>query len=278
MKLMPNICAGAAVTAAVLLITARPVPAQDTVGKTTAPGPKSSMNEFSVDATHSMALFRVRHFGAGAFWGRFNTVSGTIQHDPSTKTGLRLDVAIDIASVDTGSEQLDTHVKSSDFFNVDEFATATFKSTSARLIAEKMYEVQGELTMHGVSKNITAKVEWLGTLAGRRGERCGFETTFTVKRSEFGMTYGVEQGVLGDDVRIVVGLEAIKRQEGEQAGARGGRRPDLMARFDSNGDGKIQKEELPERIRPRFDEFDADGDGVLSAEELTAMRRNRSQR
>ena len=141
-----------------------------------------------------------------------------------------------------------------------------------------MYEVQGKLTMHGVSKNITANVEWLGTLAGGRGERCGFETTFTVKRSEFGMTYGVEQGVLGDDVRIVVGLEAIKRTEGEQAGSPGGGRRNMMSRLDSNGDGKIQKDELPERMRPRFDELDTDGDGALSAEELQAMRRNRPPR
>ena len=272
MKLMPNICAGAAVTTAVLLITAGPVPAQDAVGKTAAPGSTSSVNEFSVDSTHSMALFRVRHFGAGAFWGRFNTVSGTIQHDPSTKTGLRVDVAIDIASVDTGSEDLDRHVKSADFFNVEEFATATFKSTSAKLIGERMYEVQGKLTMHGVSKNITANVEWLGTLAGRRGERCGFETTFTVKRSEFGMSYGVAQGVLGDSTRIVVAIEAVKRVEGGQAGSRGGRQG-MMARFDTNGDGKIQKDELPERMRSRFDELDADGDGALTAEELMAMRR-----
>ncbi len=275
MKLMPSICAGAAVTAAVLLITARPVPAQDTVGKAAAPSSTSSMSEYSVDSTHSMALFRVRHFGAGAFWGRFNTVSGTIQHDPSTKTGLRVDVAIDIASVDTGSERLDNHVKSADFFNVEEFATATFKSTSAKLIGERMYEVQGELTMHGVSKNITANVEWLGTLAGPRGERCGFETTFTVKRSEFGMSYGVEQGVIGNETRIVVAIEAIKRQDDEQGGPRGGGQRNLMGRLDSNGDGKIQKDELPERMRARFDELDTDGDGALSAEELQAMRRNR---
>ena len=74
-----------------------------------------------------------------------------------------------------------------------------------------------------------------------------------------------------------VGLEAIKRTEGEQAGSPGGARRNMMSRFDSNGDGKIQKDELPERMRPRFDELDTDGDGALSAEELQAMRRNRPQ-
>ena len=272
MKVMPAIFAGAAVTTAALLITARPAPAQDAPGKTAAKSSASSMSEFSIDSTHSMALFRVRHFGAGAFWGRFNTVSGTIKHDPSTKSGLQIDVVIDIASVDTGSSQLDEHVQSSDFFNVEEFPTATFKSTSAKLIGDKMYEVRGEFTMHGVSKNITANVEWLGTLAGRRGERCGFETTFTVKRSDYGMSYGVAQGVLGDETRIVVAIEAVKRDEGERTGSRGGRQG-MMARFDTNGDGKIQKEELPERMRSRFDELDTDGDGALTTEELMARRR-----
>ncbi len=273
MKFMPSICAGAAVATAAFLITARPASAQDAPGKTAAPSSTSSMSEFSIDPTHSMALFRVRHFGAGAFWGRFSTVSGTIKHDPSKKTGLRVDVVIAIASIDTGSSQLDEHVKTSDFFNVEKFPTATFKSTSAKLIGDRMYEVQGELTMHGVSKNITANVEWLGTLAGRRGERCGFETTFTVKRSEFGMSYGVAQGVLGDETRIVVAIEAVKRPKGEQGGPRGDRRRNMMGRFDTNGDGKIQKEDLPERMRSRFDELDADGDGALTAEELMAMRR-----
>lgn len=272
MKFIPSICACAAVTTAALLITARPAPAQDAPGKTAAKSSASSMSEFSIDSTHSMALFRVRHFGAGAFWGRFNTVSGTIKHDPSTQTGLQVDVVIDIASIDTGSSQLDEHVKTPDFFNVEEFPTATFKSTSAKLIGDKMYEVRGEFTMHGVSKNITANVEWLGTLAGRRGERCGFETTFTVKRSEYGMSYGVAQGVIGDETRIVVAIEAVKGGEGERTGSRGGRQG-MMARFDTNGDGKIQKDELPERMRSRFDELDVDGDGALTAEELMAMRR-----
>jgi polyisoprenoid-binding protein YceI len=70
-----------------------------------------------------------------------------------------------------------------------------------------MWDVAGDLTMHGVTKPIAAKVEMVGMSDGRRGKVAGFEATFTVDRSEFGMSYGVEQGGIGKDVRVIVGLE-----------------------------------------------------------------------
>jgi polyisoprenoid-binding protein YceI len=84
----------------------------------------------------------------------------------------------------------------------------SFKSTSAKKGANGMFEVAGDLTMHGVTKPITAMVEITG-MSSMMGERGGAEATFTVKRSEFGMTYGVEKGVIGDMVKVVVGLEGV---------------------------------------------------------------------
>ena len=85
----------------------------------------------------------------------------------------------------------------------------TFKSTSAKKGANGMFEVAGDFSMHGVTKSVTAMVEVTGesTMMGARG---GIEATFTVKRSDWGMTYGVEKGAIGDSVRVVVGLEGIK--------------------------------------------------------------------
>ena len=163
---------------------------------------------YGVDGVHSCAMFRVQHAGAGQFWGRFNVVEGTfsMSNDPA-----RMAFAIDIPveSVDTRTDKLDGHLKSPDFFNAAKFPKMSFKSTGAKKGANGMIEVMGDFTMHGVTKPVTAMVEVTG-VSDMMGGRAGVEATFTVKRSEFGMTYGVEKGVLGDAVKVVVNLEGVK--------------------------------------------------------------------
>jgi polyisoprenoid-binding protein YceI len=175
-----------------------------------APAPsESAARSFKVDPVHSTAIFRVHHLGAGRFYGRFNDVTGLIEYIPSSEHGLSLDISIDINSVDTANEQLDNHLKSLDFFNAVEFPAMTFKSDEATLIKPGFYQVKGIIHVHGVSRPLTIEVEETGLTSGSRGERVGFETTFTLKRSQFDMNYGVEQGALGDDVQVIVSLEAI---------------------------------------------------------------------
>jgi polyisoprenoid-binding protein YceI len=86
----------------------------------------------------------------------------------------------------------------------------TFKSTGATKTGERTWTVTGDLTLLGVTKSITAEVLWTGT-ATMRDKRSGFEATFTIKRSEFGMNYGVENGSLGDETRVVVSMEGVAR-------------------------------------------------------------------
>lgn len=170
---------------------------------TAAAGPQA----FNVDDVHSMALFGVQHMGAGRFWGRFNDVTGSFAFQPGSADGLRFDITIKTESVDTGVADLDKHLRSPDFFAAKDFPTMTFKSTKAAKTGDRTFDVQGELTMHGVTKPITAKVEQCGMADMGRGAKAGFEATFTVKRSEFGMNYGVDKGAIGDEVKVVVGLE-----------------------------------------------------------------------
>ncbi|MCG3131254.1 MAG: Protein YceI [Phycisphaerae bacterium] len=169
----------------------------------------ATVESFTIDAVHSKALFRVHHLGAGMFYGRFNDVTGTIVFDGASAAGPQFDVSIAAGSVDTGNDKLDGHLKSPDFFNVAEHPKLTFKSKSAKKVGDKTYEVSGDLTIHGVTKPLTAQVDWTGTAEGRGGKRCGFETVFTIKRSEFGMTYMIEGGGLGDEVRVIVSLEGM---------------------------------------------------------------------
>lgn len=174
-----------------------------------AAAPASAANTYDVDDVHSSTLFRVHHAGAGQFWGRFNTVTGSFTlADDASKLAFNIEVAVD--SVDTGEPKLDGHLKSPDFFNSKEFPKLTFKSTSAKKGANGMFEVSGDLTMHGVTKPVTAMIEITGQANMGMGARGGAEAIFTVKRSEFGMNYGVEKGMIGDSVKVVVNLEGVQ--------------------------------------------------------------------
>ena len=242
-------------------------------GKSAAsPGQAES---FSIDPTHSMALFRVRH-GVSMFWGRFNNVSGTVRYTPDSESGLELEIAVAIDSVDSGSERLDGHIKSEDFFFADKHPSATFKSKSARKLSGSTYEVSGDFTMRGVTKPLTVKVEWLGTRESRRGRTCGLETSFTVKRSDYGINYGLTGGMLGDETRLTVAMEGGQPRDPEE-GQAGGGMARFLARFDTNGDGKLQKSEAPERMKERFDQLDTNGDGAIDKDEAAAMRGRRGQ-
>lgn len=175
--------------------------------------PVTAVETFKVDPGHSMALFRVMHLGAGAFWGRFDAVSGTITTDSATAEGLSFDISIDVNSVNTASSQRDNHLKSPDFFSAKEFPTMTFKSRSARKLDGNVYEVQGDLTIRGVTKPITAKVLWTGTAEMGMGRRCGFEASFTIDRGDFGVNYGIDNGALGREVQVIVALEGLIPQK-----------------------------------------------------------------
>ncbi|MCA9250732.1 MAG: YceI family protein, partial [Phycisphaerales bacterium] len=119
------------------------------------------------------------------------------------------DVVIKTESVDTNNKKRDGHLKSPDFFNAREFPTISFKSTKVEKGEKDTLKVTGDLTCHGVTKSITIDVVQTGAASGPQGESKGIEAIFTIKRSEFGMEYGLE--ALGDDVRVIVALEGGKR-------------------------------------------------------------------
>lgn len=164
---------------------------------------------YQADPVHSVALARISHLNATSFWARFNEPTGTFTIDSEDPTRSSFEITIDANKVDTANQQRDTHLRSADFFNVREFPTITFKSTQVEKEGDGL-KVTGDLTLLGQTKPITAMVETYGPSKGMRGEtRGGFEATFEIKRSEFGMNF--MQGALGDDVRIVVAVEGIQQ-------------------------------------------------------------------
>ena len=174
---------------------------------TTSDGPAT----WQVDPVHSTALFRVTHLGAGAFWGRFNEPTGEISWDHTGEACPEFDVTIPISSVDSGNSKLDAHLRSMDFFNQPEFPDMTFKSTGCTPDGENRWDMSGDLTLLGQTKPVTVKLERIGTADMGRGMRSGFEATFTIKRSDHGMNWGVENGAVGDSIRVIVSLEVIRQ-------------------------------------------------------------------
>ncbi len=186
-----------ALTAASLTPASAPVAASAT----------SEAVKFKIDSGHSSVLFRVKHFGVSNFYGRFNKIGGEISWDAKNPEASSISIEIDAASVDSNDKGRDDHLRNTDFLSAKEFPTITFKSKSVKKKGDKL-ELTGDLTLHGVTKSVTTAVEFTGEGETPFGYRAGFEASFEIKRSEFGVS-GVPGGV-GEDVRITVALEGVK--------------------------------------------------------------------
>ena len=159
-----------------------------------------------VDPVHSTLLFKVKHFGAGNFYGRFNDISGTFTLDPKDPGKSTVEVQVKADSIDTANEKRNQHLKGPDFFNVKQFPLISFKGKTVKKTSDSAYEATGDLTLHGVTKEVKIRVEHVGSGKDPQGtQRAGFEATFKLKRSDFGMNFMV--GPLGDEVQIIASLE-----------------------------------------------------------------------
>ena len=157
---------------------------------------------FTLDPVHSSVVFRIEHNGVSNFYGTFNDVSGTYTLGDAPS----LNIAIKTESVNSRNGGRDRHLKSPDFFNAAEFPSIVFKSTKVEGSGDKL-KVTGDLTMHGVTKPVTADLKVWPAKETRQGLRSGFETTFTIMRSDFGMNTYIAEGGLGDEVTVMFGAE-----------------------------------------------------------------------
>lgn len=159
---------------------------------------------WEVDPVHSSALFRIKHMGASWTWGRFNSVTGSFSIDVAEPKQSSITISIDAASVDTGNAKRDTHLRSADFLNTEQFGELTFKSTS---IAAKGtgFTATGELTIHGRTKTVAFDFAKVGEGEMQGTKLVGYEGTLDIKRSDFGMANMV--GPVGDDVHLVFAVE-----------------------------------------------------------------------
>jgi polyisoprenoid-binding protein YceI len=165
---------------------------------------------YRVDADHSGVNFSIRHFVSNVS-GRFRDFDGVIKYDRENPAASSVELKVKAASIDTANNDRDEDLRSKKFFDVQTFPTLTFTSTKVVAKDASNLEVTGNLTMHGVARQITLPVTVLGTMQAPRGEKMGFETSFSVDRKEFGISWHtvLDSGpMLGDEVRIHIDIEA----------------------------------------------------------------------
>ncbi|MCB9762440.1 MAG: YceI family protein [Alphaproteobacteria bacterium] len=171
--------------------------------------PAFAADDYKVDDDHSTVIFRIHHLGAGYVYGRFNQIEGDFSLDADPKKNT-FNVTLKTDSVDTDHEKRDKHLRNADFFNAEEFPEITFTSKSVSKKSDTAWAVTGDLTLHGVTKQVTVDFERTGEGPDPwGGYRAGLEATFTIKRSDFGITHMAEG--LGDEVRVIVALEGKKK-------------------------------------------------------------------
>lgn len=168
----------------------------------------SSAATYKLDPTHTYPNFEISHLGFSTMSGMFTSSKGSFEMDQGKGTGS-VNVTIDAASIFTGFKKRDDHLRSPDFFNVNEFPEITFKSTSVKFKGKKAATVNGKLTIMGVTKNVTLDVDSIvcGPNPFNKKETCGMNATTTIKRSDYGMMYGLP--AIGDEVKIRLEAEGI---------------------------------------------------------------------
>lgn len=166
-------------------------------------------DSYTIDPAHTFPHFTISHLGFSTMHGRFDSTSGKVTLDRAAKSGS-VEVAIESASISTGFAKRDEHLRGPDFFNAAEFPTINYKSTAVNFKGDIPVSVDGNLTISGVSKPVTLKIEEFncGTNPMSKKDTCGAAVSTQIKRSDFGVKYGLPN--IGDDVKLVFEIEAIK--------------------------------------------------------------------
>jgi polyisoprenoid-binding protein YceI len=174
----------------------------------------ATRSTWAIDPVHSSVEFSVRHLMITTVKGRFTDVQGTVVLDELNPSASTVEVSVNVASIDTREPQRDAHLRSADFFDAETFPTLTFRSKAARDITSDGFTLVGDLTLHGVTREVTLDVSAEGrTRDAWGGERTGYSATTRIKRSDFGLTWNqlLETGgvTVSDEVKITLDLQLV---------------------------------------------------------------------
>lgn len=182
-----------------------------------ATGGPLTAETYTIDPVHSTVDFKIRHL-VSRTGGGFTDFGGTIVVDFENLDGCGIDLHINAASIDTGNEDRDKHLRSDEFFGVREYPEITFTGSKITRVDDRNFAVVGTLTMHGVGRQIMLTVTYLGEVSDPwGGTRAGFQLTTTLDRKDYGISWNetLDNGglILGDEVEISIDLEVVKENE-----------------------------------------------------------------
>ncbi len=167
---------------------------------------------YKVDEAHASIVFKANHLGFAYVYGKFGTTEGTINWDEKAPEKSTFEIKTKAESLNTLNSKRDDHLRGPDFFNAKQFPEIVLKSKSIKKAGKNKYNVTADLTMLGKTKPIS--FVWTQMKTGKDpwgNERTGGETTFKVKRSDWGMTYMTKPGEISDEIELLVSLEAVKQ-------------------------------------------------------------------
>lgn len=175
-----------------------------------APAFLRAAETYTVDSVHSYVLFKINHLNVGNSYGRFDDPSGSFSWDDANPSKSSFEFTVQAAKVNTSNEKRDKHLRSPEFFNASQHAAISFKSTAVKQVRPDALEIDGMLSMLGQTHPITVTARQTGHGNDPWGKyRRGFETTFTIKRSQWGMDFMLKG--LSDEVEITVSVEGVRQ-------------------------------------------------------------------
>ena len=175
-----------------------------------------STTKWVLDPTHSEIQFKIKHLMISTVTGQFSSFKGTIETDKDDFSTANIEFAADIDSISTNNEQRDQHLKNGDFFDAETYPQLVFEGKGMERTAEDTFRLNGTLNMRGVSKQVSLDVEFGGNTADPWGNtRVGFAVSGKIKRSDFGISFGLvsETGniMLGEEVKIFANVQYVKQ-------------------------------------------------------------------
>ena len=176
------------------------------------------MSQWNIDPDHSVGSFSIRHMTVAFVHGQMNKVSGSINFDPDNFSGISVQFDIDLSSIITGIGKRDDHLKSEEFFDIQTFPEITFKSTSAERTGYSSCSINGDITIHGVTRSVTLEADILGPVDSPFGETTlGITGKTVINREDFGLTWNEPMGnggfMVGKEVEVSMNIEADLAEE-----------------------------------------------------------------